>query len=208
MLEAIQPSYMMHLIGILHVQTVLHTNEDNILTIMIDLVKNLKWKEFPESACEMSAGKIPGLKKPRHVKKLVKYLFKKCETWKTEIQVKDQAIIYPKQTDDDMKDLCVNQNHVINALYITLQAYLDSYSIHKVQEKLELLNDILDKEGTIEPEQMPEGYAYSVTEHFIKKFKTIYQLLKELMILFHNMKNEQELPENLKIFENVELLGL
>lgn len=199
---------MMHLIGMLHVKAILHTNEDNILTIMIDFIKNSRWKEFPESISKINSGNIQGLKKPKQVKHLLKYFLKKCEKLKSEKQTKNKDIIYPKQEECEMRHDSVDQTHLIQTLYITLQAYLDSYSVHSVQEKLETLNDLLDKEGKIDTEAKPEGYSYSVSEHYIKKLKAIYQLLKKLMILFHNIKSEQELPDVLRVFEYVELLGL
>lgn len=109
------------------------------------------------------------------------------------------------ELDNDEK---INRNQVVHTLFITLEAYLDAYSLQNVQLTLGNLNEQLLQNETdvVIHNFLPELSSYSVSEDFIKKYRSIYQKLKELVLLLQEVKNGEDLPDILKVFEKIDLL--
>lgn len=209
-LEAIQPNYMQHLIATLHVKELLSTQEDDIVKIVINFIKNSQWQLFEDSnePIHISKKMFP---RPKKVKNLVKYIEKICadaELLEDDSDPSDSNL-YPKydsQSDDLSTE--VNINHVVHSLYVALDAYLDAFSVLNVQETLSNLNEQLLLQTDSNSESQLQVYcSYTVTEVLIKKYRSIYKLLKELMIMLNEMRNSGNLPDVLKVFDKIGLLS-
>lgn len=211
-LERIKPDYMQYLIGNIHINTLLSTQHNDPIKNFIEFVNNKQWKKFLECGTKLVISKSQK-KKLKNVKDFTKFLVKKLDTMNSQISLMDteRELNYNKfDPHSILKDNKVNLNHVIHTFYITLEAYLDAYNVQDVQESLDNLNERLncDETSISKENHIPEYCSYSVTENFIKKYRTIYQTLKELMLILQSMKNSGDLPENFKVFEEIGLLGM
>ncbi|XP_047506816.1 uncharacterized protein LOC125050823 [Pieris napi] len=205
-LERLQPSFMRYLISKKHLQSILKSNEDEIIGMFLYFIKNRQWEEYPickdfNLTIELNVKQI----KP---KKILAYLTKQC-IWKineSKLIKMEPKIVYPKLDSNYVENNIVNQNYLISILYIALQGFLDAYSIQQIQEIWEELNKQLDQD-------MLSDYSsatnmYSVSEDFVKKYRSIYQNFQELVMILHQIKNDGSFPDILKIFTNIKLLGL
>lgn len=210
-LNTIQPNFMQYLIGNLHINRLLQNEERCILTNLLNFFKEQQWRRFP-----ILSNKIDILKgsKRKTIRK-VKYLSKICKKYK-ETNTKEASqtfnnennVLYAKYNPEFVQEE-IDLNNVVETFYFTLVSYLEAYSVQNVQETLNMLNEqLLNQDIVIKMNDLTLNGSYSVTEQFIKKYRSIYQLLKELVLILQEMKNDKGVPEILKIFGNIELIGL
>ncbi|XP_026739684.1 uncharacterized protein LOC113502344 [Trichoplusia ni] len=200
-IETIEPSYMKHILGVTHAQRLLLTDNDCIINILIQFINNSQWEKYPKDNNQiiLSERLFP---KPKKIKKVLNYLIKKCTSWTLESTSENRE--YGKIN----LELLQNEsepsiNHVIHTLYITLEAYIDTYDIHSVKETWDKLNEQALNHSSSQNKQ--EYGSYAVTEHIIKKYKSILKNINELHLAFQNLKSVG-VPEALRIFENAGLL--
>ncbi|XP_049866371.1 uncharacterized protein LOC126367035 [Pectinophora gossypiella] len=196
-MEKIYPTFMQHLIGVCHLQSILSTNESNIIKIFIKFLKEKQWKLFPDSQSEIQISKSTIIR-PKKVKNFMKYL-EKISTLPEDFDEYCE-VVYPKLDPETLVSDNVDRNHIVHMLYITIDAYLDAYSIQSVQDTLDDLNDQVQR-GIKTTSQFPENTSYSVTEYFIKQYRSIYQNLTELIDVL-NTVNRKQIPQ-IEIFENI-----
>jgi hypothetical protein len=209
-LERIKPDYMQCLVGKLHIKKLLSTQEDDPIRILTEFIREHQWKQFPEVQSKLIIPKKTdqSLKK---AKSFFDFLNKKCKELSKQKTSLSAQKKYAKLDHNSLlnKDK-YSLNDVVNILYVTLNAFLDAYSVQNMQDTLDLLNEQIQNGTTSENyvHSLPEYCSYTVTEDFIKKYRTIYQTLKELMLLLQEMKNNETLPDIFKVFDKIGLLGM
>lgn len=189
---------MVNLVGTLYIQTLLSTQEDNILKIFLNFINKKQWKDFLENNTDIVIPK-KSIIKPKKVKDVHKYLTKACETiMLSEPKECSDDNIYRKFDQSLIKnDAETSLNEIVLILYITMEAFLDAHSVQLVQDKIENLNERLTQMagGDVGNEStIPEHCSYSVTEHFIKRYRTIFQVSTELVSKLYKLKESNELP--------------
>ncbi|XP_013189133.2 uncharacterized protein LOC106133836 [Amyelois transitella] len=206
-LELIQPSYMQYLIAALHIKTLLSTNEDDLIQILINFVTKKQWTEFPDSDEKIAISKKM-FSGPKKFKNITNYLVKKCINMN--IKETPKNILYPKLDLPNDLNYDTHINHVTHTLCVGLEAYLDSYNVQNVQNTLDKLNEKLLTQNSESNEEMkvPDYCSYTVSESFIKKYTCLYKTLRELMLVLDDLRKKGELHDSLKIFEKIGLLGL
>ncbi|KAI8429116.1 hypothetical protein MSG28_007670 [Choristoneura fumiferana] len=209
-LERVQPSFMQHLIGMHITKDFLNIKEDNVIKILIDFVKNHKWEEYKESDEELQIMK--GELWPEGLDSILHCLANKMDERMDIVSNSDNNNnSYPKLELPEYIDTSEpEQNHAVHVLYVTFAAYLDAYSVQSVQDTLDNLNEeLLQGNMTARNIQihLPEAHMYSVSEEYIKKYRTIYQTLKELLRIWLDLKGNKNFPNILKVFENLSLLA-
>lgn len=200
-LERIEPAFMRHHIGMLHIQKLTKTDNDSIISILIIFFKESQWLLYPtdETGIVISKKLFP---KPKKIKRIINYVTKKCM-----IPESEEIMEYAKFDKKAIKAIVLSMadhfslNHLVQTLYTTLEAYLDTYDVQSVEETWNKLNNQISDDS----QTVPENSSYYVTEVLIKKYKDIMKAIKELQIVFHNLKSSGELPELLQIFTNIEL---
>lgn len=205
-LERIEPSFMRHLVGLLHVNKMLSTNESCIIRILINFVNQSQWKSYPCDGTKIKLSKKL-FHPPRKVKRKLSYIFKKCETLPCVDDTENRCYMKMEPKLEKSKEK-FSLNHVVHLLYVTLEAYLDAYDLQSVQDTWSTLNEQLLNDDVMETECLPISNCYVVTETLIKKYRNILQSIKELIGVFSDLKNRKELPEVLNIFGNIDLLDL
>lgn len=206
-MERIKPDYMQYLLGTLHIKKILSSEENDPIKSFTVFVKDMRWKKFSEKGSEIIIFKK---NKGKKIKNFTHYLKKKWENLNPEIPMENEDILYYKfDPHSIVKDSKVTLNHVIHIFYITLEAYLDAYNVQDIQETLDELNEKLNCSEAMSDEEnhIPDFCSYSVTENFIKKYRSIYQTLKELMLTLQALKSSGDLPTIFKVFEKIGLLG-
>lgn len=203
-IERIEPSYMQHILGVLHVKRLLLTENDCIINILINFVNNSQWEKYPkdDSKITLSEKLFP---KPKKIKKVLNYLLKKCASWNLESKTVNKN--YGKI---DLKSLLNESepsiNHIIHTMYITLEAYLDAYYINSVNETWDKLNEQALNHCSSQTQSDQEYSSYTVTEHLIKKYKLTLKNVNELQLAFQNLKSKGDPPAVFSIFKNLGLL--
>lgn len=205
-LEMIEPTFMQHILSLMHIKKLLNVNDDCIISIFINFIKQSQWKLYPADDSEIKFSKklFP---KPKKIKRILNYLIKKCMSWSPETGKK---LHYAKIDIESLKAMSeITVNHVVQTIYITLEAYLDAYDVQCVQETWNKLNEqLLDDGVTQNQEALLEHSSYAVTEHFIKKYRSILKTTSELVVVFNNLRCSGEMPEVLNIFKNIGLLQI
>lgn len=210
-LRKIQPTYMGHIVGVLYLKNILHTKGDDILTITMIFLKKSLWNDFPRDENLIKITK-PNVKLP----KTLNELFSNTNIFTVDIEeniVNKKSVLYPKQQIEPNTHV-INQSQIIHILYITFECFLDAFSLHDVQNTLESMNESINENGMqldsntstaleINSSDSEKKNLYFVTEHFIKKYRYIYENLKELIILFSQLKKDNKLCDHLSIFSNV-----
>lgn len=189
---------MVNLIGTIHIQNLLNTQEDNILKIFLNFINKMQWKNFLENDTDIEIPKKSVIK-PKKVKDVLKYLTKACQaiTLSESVECFDGDIFRKIDHNAIENDPDINQNEIVSILYITMEAFLDAHSLQLIQDTIEKLNERLTQmaEGDVQNESaIPENCSYSVTEHFIKRYRTIFQVSTELVSKLYTMKESNELP--------------
>lgn len=186
---------MVNLIGTLHIKKLLHTWEDNILKIFLNFITQKQWNDFSDCDTEIEIPK-KSIIKPKKVKDVLKYLTKACELLTLSEPEIFEGDIYRKfDCSEILHDSNVNQNQMVTILYITMEAFLDAYSLQFVQDAIDNLNEKLLARGYSTCEStIPEQCSYSVTEDFIKQYRTIFQVSTELVSKLSQMKESKKLP--------------
>ncbi|KAG6461557.1 hypothetical protein O3G_MSEX012704 [Manduca sexta] len=197
---------MQYLIGLLHIQNLLSTNEDCIIKILTHFLNEALWKNYEESDNEIQFSKKLFIK-PKEIENKLAYLSNKWDRLLKENYCVELS--YPKLSPHLEEDSEPDINSIVHAMYITLEAYLDAYSVQDVQEIWESLNEqSTNDDDTNRTLHNIEANEYSVTEDFIKKYRGIYQKNEELKLTFQDLKNRSELPSVMTVFERISLLGL
>lgn len=205
-LERIEPAYMRHLIGMLHIKKLTKTNNDCIISIIINSIKDFQSGIYPPDDTNIEISKKLFFK-PKKIKKILNYVIKNCMTPESEEQIQ-----YPKLDKKELKYLVLsttgdfNLSHLVHTLYTTLEAYLETYDIQKVEETWNKLNEQVSDESQTNSETLPENSSYYVTEDFIKKYKNAMKTFKELHSIFQDLKSSGNLADMLEVFTNIELL--
>ncbi|CAH0626937.1 unnamed protein product [Chrysodeixis includens] len=202
-IERIEPSYMQHILGILHVKRLLPTDNDCIISVLINFVNNSQWEKYPEDNNQiiLSENLFP---KPKKIKKVLNYLLKQCIGWTLEstTEHKNYAKIDLESLQNESEP---SINHIVHTIFITLRAYLDTYDINSVQETWDKLNEqTLSHASQVQSEH--ELSSYTVTEHLVKKYRNMLKNVNELHSAFENLKSRGEPPEVLSVFKNSGLL--
>ncbi|CAG4977246.1 unnamed protein product [Colias eurytheme] len=209
-LERIKPTFMRYLVSKQYLNTILSTDEEEIIKVFINFIERSEWENFPESK---ETPQIPKTLKVPHIKpnKLLSYLSKTLiKTAQLNLNKKSESkVLYPKfiPLEDKNKDI-IDQKYVYLLIFITFHAYLDAFSVQEVQQTLDTLNEQLDQNipGTYKKINI-ELISYSVSEDFIKKYRSIYQMLKDLILLLQKKKGQIPV-QILTLFEAIPLLGL
>lgn len=187
----------MNLIGTLYIQTLLNTQEDHILKIFLNFINKEQWKDFLENDADIEIPK-KAIIKPKKVKDVLKYLTKACEaiTLSDSMECFDGNIYRKFDHSVVGNDPEISRNDIVVILYITIEAFLDAHSVQLIQDKIENLNDrLIQMAGDVKNESaIPEHCLYSVTEHFIKRYRTIFQVSTDLVSKLYKMKESNELP--------------
>ncbi|KAJ8732910.1 hypothetical protein PYW07_015509 [Mythimna separata] len=201
-LDRIEPAFMRHLIGILHIQKLMKTNNDCIISILINFFKESQWLPYAPDDTEIVISKklFP---KPKKIKKIINYVIKNCVTPENE-EVKNYAKFDKKEIKAVVLSMADNfsLNHLVHTLYTTLEAFLESYDVQSVEETWDKLNEKMSDES----ETLPENCSYYVTEDLIKKYKNIMKTKKELQTIFNDLKSSGDLPDMLEVFTNIDVL--
>lgn len=188
---------MVNLIGTLYIQTLLNTQEENILKIFLNFINKKQWKDFLENDTDIEIPK-KSIIKPKKVKDVLKYLTKACETITlSESKECVEDNIYRKFDYNAIENGPeITLHEIVLILYITMEAFLDAHSVQLVQDKIENLNERLtEMAGDVTNKStIPEHCSYSVTEHFIKRYRTIFQVSTELVSKLYKLKESNELP--------------
>ncbi|CAK1553806.1 unnamed protein product [Leptosia nina] len=206
-LEKIEPKLMKYLISIHHLNTILPgTNEDDIINIFINFIENEEWNKFPIREKIIAS---PKPLKTKHVKpnRLLDHLARKCQKAIESVNVAAHRNMYPKLSLHESENDVIDRNDVINLIYMSLDAYLHVYRISEIQFRWNALNDDLDR-GIYSFNVSEDRSTYSVSESFLKKYRSIFQRLKDLMLILHNLKTNKTFPEILMIFKSIDLLSL
>lgn len=202
-LVRIEPAFMKHLMGMLHTQNLIKTNNDCIISILINFFKESEWRLYPPDATEIEISKKLFFK-PKKIKRIINYVIKKC------VNETEENIQYAKLDQKELKYVVItedfNLNHLVHTLYITLEAYLDTYDVQSVEETWNTLNNKIPYDDQPHFETEPESSSYFVTEELIKKYKHIMKTTKELQTVYRDIKSRGDLPDMLEIFTNIDLL--
>ncbi|KPJ01531.1 hypothetical protein RR46_08568 [Papilio xuthus] len=208
-LQRVQPTYMQNILGTLHLQSTIPTTKDNIIEIVIEFLENSQWTKYPTSNIDLEMF-LDNSIKIRKVKSMSNYLSKILhKIHKENLPVSKSFNQYPKFDPNFLKDASlIDQSYVVFALYITLNACLDAYSVQHVQNVLDSLNENLTQGSHIDKSQPSSEFCtYNVTVPFIKHYRSIYTLLKELIINFNKVKNNGTLPSSFKVFKKIDFLA-
>ncbi|CAB3243221.1 unnamed protein product [Arctia plantaginis] len=209
-LERIEPTFMRHLIGILHIQKILSIDECCILRILINFIGERQWNSYTHDNTEIIFSKKM-FSLPKTVKRKINYLLKKS---KTSFPLESTESRTYSRMEPDIKIIKSEASlyHIVHCLYITLDAYLDAYDIQSVQETWSNLNEqLMNESQVIETDTgsiLTAHSNYSVTETLIKKYRHILKSIKELEDLFSELKKQGKLPEILNIFQNIKSIFL
>ncbi|XP_063890464.1 uncharacterized protein LOC110374818 [Helicoverpa armigera] len=203
-LEKIEPTFMRHMMGMLHIKKLLGINSDCIISILIKFFKESQWQNYPPEDSEIKI--CPKLfEKPKKVKKTIQFLLKQCEKWSLEDEPEEKIVQYDKLDNKALKpETECSLNNVVHTLFITLEAYLDTYNVQDVQETWNKLNENPEDGENKSQTLLEQGYV--VTEDFIKKYKHIMKTSQELRIVYHNLSNSGDMPDILEVFKTISLL--
>lgn len=183
------------------------TEHSCIIKDVIDFIKDKEWMDYPEIDIQVSRNST--FFRKRNIKRKLKYLAQKCTKW---IPTQNDGTDYSYRKIEKSANLADDiESYKIHTLFISLEAYLDAYSVQTVQDTLDSMNEQLsqnDETNLLIHNYLPELSSYSVTEEFIKKYRSICQSLRELVILLQEVKGKGELPTVLKVFEKIELLDV
>nr|XP_034824512.1 uncharacterized protein LOC117982289 [Maniola hyperantus] len=203
-LERIKPAYLRHQLSNHYSKTLLSisSDEQETFNILIAFLKEAKWNDFPSNENDFIKLKKIDVKRVKP-NKLLKNLSMICNN--SSINSSDNSVLYPKlyPTSDDSK---IDQSFIICTLYITLQSCLEAYGIQSVQETLQKLNEKLLQAGSsqdINYNPLLECKSYSVTEAFLKKYRQIFEMLKEFILTLKQTETTNKPPEALNIFNNL-----
>ncbi|XP_046960236.1 uncharacterized protein LOC124530228 isoform X2 [Vanessa cardui] len=190
-LAKIHPPYMKRAVGLLYCNKSLNYVESNIIYVLITFLETSKWKDFPKSESESLLKRLNIME--GSPKNIMSHLSKICKNISV---ISNNNISYPKFDYPDKGQ--INQDIIISALYISLNAYLESYNVQKVNATLEKMNN---SEIVMETEQIIPNY--SVTKDLINVYKNIYQLLPKVVLILNDLKKDNMLPDQLKVFERL-----
>lgn len=203
-MERIKPAYLRHQLSNHYSKTLLSisSDEQETFNILIAFLKEAKWNDFPSNENDFIKLKKIDVKRVKP-NKLLKNLSMICNN--SSINSSDNSVLYPKlyPTSDDSK---IDQSFIICTLYITLQSCLEAYGIQSVQETLQKLNEKLLQAGSsqdINCNPLLECKSYSVTEAFLKKYRQIFEMLKEFILTLKLTETTNKPPEALNIFNNL-----
>ena len=187
----------------LHIQNLIKTNNDCIISILINFFKESQWQLYPPDATEIEISKKLFFK-PKKIKRIINYVMKKC------MNETEEKIQYAKLDTKELKYVVVSEdfslNHLVHTLYITLEANLDTYDVQSVEETWNKLNNQISDDNQTNSESLPENSSYFITEDLIKKYKHILKTTKELQTVIRDLKSSGDLPDMLEIFSNIDLL--
>ncbi|XP_026486183.2 uncharacterized protein LOC113393496 [Vanessa tameamea] len=189
-LSKIHPNYMKREVGFLYCKKYLNYVEEDIMNILITFLETSKWKDFPKSDSENLLKRLNIVESTP--KNIMNHLSKIC---KNKSVMSNNNMSYPKFQSPDESE--INQDIIISALYISLNAYLESYNVQNVNATLEKMNN---SEIVLERKQISEYY---ITPELIKIYKNIYQLLPKVILILNDLKKNNRLPEQFKVFERL-----
>lgn len=192
-LERLEPSFMQHFIGLHHIQTIFDTNESDIMNIIIYCV-NSSWKNDPFKDNEDILPEI-NFESKMEPHKLLDVLSEKCRNHLSVTTVENgdsHKTINPYNKLDLKEESCeIHNSYLINLLFITLIAYLESYSILNFKDILECLNKSPSTSKEFEESCKP----YYISIHFIKKYQSSMKSLEKLRGIL--LEKDDELSKKL-----------
>ncbi|XP_047986026.1 uncharacterized protein LOC125226166 [Leguminivora glycinivorella] len=205
-LERIQPSFMKYLIGMHVTKSFIRVKEkeDNVIRILIDYIEKCKKEGYPECS-DIQVSKQQSSSTDKTFNMLLS-LMEQCRLDEVSLSNSDNnnnnGFLKISSSKSDYE--VVSAYHVVHVLYVTIEALLDAYSVKTVQETLNDLNNKLLQDPS-QPAQVvvPTPGIYSVSVDYIKKYRTIFMSLQELIKLKQEMMEKDGWPEVLNLFNDI-----
>ncbi|XP_063621293.1 uncharacterized protein LOC134793601 [Cydia splendana] len=204
-LKRIQPLFMRYLIGMHVTKSFLKVKdkEDNVIRVLIDYIEKCQKEGYPQCS-DIQVSKSQSSITDKTYDMLLS-LMEQCRLEEVSLSNSDNNNNngFPKMS-PSKPDKVVSEYHVVNVLYVTLEALLDAYSVKTVQETLDDLNNKLLRDSSQAFNiVMPKPGTYSVSVDYIKKYRTIYASLQELIKMKQSMMKDEGWPEVLDLFNNI-----
>ncbi|XP_050342829.1 uncharacterized protein LOC126768646 isoform X2 [Nymphalis io] len=191
-LDKIKPNYMKCTVGLIYCNSCLSYDEENIINVLIKFLETTKWNDFPKNDSVKLLKKISE-KAEILPSNIINHLSKICKNVPSK---SNNNMTYPKFHSNGERE--INQDIIINALYISLEAYLESYNVKNVNVTLEKINNSeIVSEGTTS--------AYTANADLFKVYTNIYHLLPKLILILNDLKKDKQLPKIFKVFEKLKL---
>lgn len=185
-LEYMHPTFIRSKIGTMYLQKVLSIEGDCLFIILKKFLEESLWKNFPVSnrLIKTAPSVFPVPKKISHK---LKYLQKKCLSAMCEEDSGENfcQLDYSKQ-----ETSVVHQEQMFHILYVSLDAYLDGFSIPDHRDTIHQMNLL---EGNC-IDNSENDVQCTVTETFVKTYKRTYEALKEITLLFDTLKDSDRMP--------------
>ncbi|XP_035459331.1 uncharacterized protein LOC118282381 [Spodoptera frugiperda] len=203
-LDRIEPPFMKHLIGMTHIKILRPIQDDYISNILINFFKEKQWLTFPPDESQVIICR-PLFMKPIKISGVLNFVTKKYFSHNTKVEGASSVdnIDYAKLDTEKLADnkLDDSLNHYVHTLYVTLEAFLNIYDVHAVQETWNRLNETPIEDNVDQNNSTSfQGGKYKVTVEFIKKYKDIMKSMKELHKVFKDLKSNGDMPDILNIF--------
>lgn len=174
-------------------------NKGCIIKILEDFLRQSQWKLYSTEHDEIKLSKKL-FKPPKMVNDKISYLFSKC----TAPTLSDNSsTIFLKKDPELMVKTKAELHHIVHALYITLEASLDSSKLQFVQDTWNALNKPI-----LNADLLCTYNCYSVSDDLQGRYKYNLKAIKELSTLFNDLLNRGWLPRMFNIFGNIKLLEL
>lgn len=203
-LERIQPSFMRYLIGMHVTKSFLKVKEKegNVIRVLIDYIEKGQKEGYPQCS-EIQVLKSQSSTTDKTYD-MLHSLMEQCRLDEVSPLNSDNNNNndFPKMS-PLKSDKVVSEYHVVHVLYVTLEALLHAYSVKTVQETLDDLNNKLLQDSQPFNIVMPKPGIYSVSVDYIKKYRTIYASLQELIKMKERMMKDEGWPEVLDLFNNI-----
>ncbi|XP_063360957.1 uncharacterized protein LOC134650064 [Cydia amplana] len=203
-LERIQPSFMRYLIGMHVTKSFLKVKEreDNVIKVLINYIEKCQKEGYPQCS-DMQVLKSQSSTTDNTYDMLLS-LMEQCRLNEVSLSSSDNNNNGFTKMSPSEPDKVVSEYHVVNTLYVTLEALLDAYSVNTIHETLDDLNNkLLQGSSQAFNIVMPKPGTYSVSVDYIKKYRTIYASLQELMKMKQRMMKDKGWPEVLDLFNNI-----
>ncbi|KAF9406301.1 hypothetical protein HW555_013274 [Spodoptera exigua] len=200
-LVRIQPPFMKYHIGMIHIKSNFPVRDDCILKILIRFVKQQQWLRYHDTNEPFQL--MPGNHVLKHlfvrlINKNLDWIYGDAEEELTTYSKLGEKTLQVVQGGSGGRS-SISLQHAVHVLYLTLEAFLESYNLYGVQKLWCIWNSsILDGKELLR--RLKEKTNYSLTEDFIKKYDDNLSALQELQNVYYGSVGKENVPEIMRVF--------
>lgn len=204
-LVRIQPPFLKYHIAMIYIKNTFPVRDDCILKILTRFIRQQQWLRYQDTNQPFQL--MPGFHVLKHlfvrlINKNLDWIYGDPEeelTTYSKLGEKSLPAGAASAAASARNNVHVTLQHAVHILYLTLEAFLETYNLYGVQKLWCIWNSsVLDGKELLR--RLTEKTNYTLSDDYIRKYDDNLTALQELQNVFYGNVGKENVPEIMRVF--------